>query len=119
VPSGAVPAGKAIEIPGHLVSSLITQILDRPRQQRYATFMATSHLVDDWYSLLLDGEKLLGHMLLVHSAPNEVVAQSTADLWSAHSKLHGKARKGSANDWEELTSAHASGLHDGYIHPHS
>jgi hypothetical protein len=103
--------GKAIEVPDHLVNSLITQILERSRQERYAAFMATSHLVDDWYDLVLDGEKLLGHLLRVHLAPNESISQSNGDLWSAHSKLHRKARKGSVKIWHGLTSAHASGMY--------
>jgi hypothetical protein len=111
-PSSGDHNGKAIEVPGHLVNSLIAQILERPRQERYAAYMATSHLVDNWYDLVLDGEKLLGHMLRVHSTPNESVTQSNDDLWAAHSRLHGKARKGSDNDWEKLTSAHAFGEYE-------
>jgi hypothetical protein len=106
VPLRADHQGKAVEVPVHLVNSLITQILELPRQERYAAFMATRHLMDNWFDLVLDGEKLLGHMLRVHSAPNEVISRSDDDLWAAHSKLHKKARKGSARDWHELMSAH-------------
>jgi hypothetical protein len=103
--------GKAIQVPSHLVNSLVTQILERPRQERYAAFMATSHLVDDWYELLLDGETLLGHLLRAHSAPNESRSQTNEDLWAAHSKLHGKARRGSIRVWHKLTLAHARGMY--------
>jgi hypothetical protein len=103
--------GKVVEVPGHLVNSLITQILELPRQERYAAFMATSHLVSDWFDLALDGEKLLGHLLRVHSASKGVISRSDERLWAAHSKLHAKARKGSARGWEKFTSAHWFGLY--------
>ena len=106
VPVRADHQEKAVEVPARLVNSLITQILELPRQERYAAFMATRHLMDNWFDLVLDGEKLLGHMLRVHSSPNEVISRSDDDLWAAHSKLHEKARKGSARDWQELMSAH-------------
>ncbi|HEY8798614.1 MAG TPA: hypothetical protein VIO85_12195 [Candidatus Dormibacteraeota bacterium] len=99
--------GQAVEVPDHLVNSLITQILELPRQERYAAFMATSGLVNDWFHLSVDGEKLLGHLLRGHSASNELISLSDEDLWAAHTKLHEKARKGSAREWRKFTSAHA------------
>jgi hypothetical protein len=98
--------GEVAEVPDHLVNSLITQILERPRQARYKVFAATRDLVWNWFDLALDGEKLLGHMLITHEGSSELMRASEEDVWSAHSKLHETARKGGAQDWQTLTSTH-------------
>jgi hypothetical protein len=98
--------GITVEVPDHLVNSLITQVLDRPRQERHEAFAATRDLVQNWFDLVLDGEKLLGHMLRTHSASSDLVGTSDEDLWAAHSTLHKKAREGKPGDWQKLKSAH-------------
>jgi hypothetical protein len=111
VPLSNAQKGNRVEIPDHLVNRLITQVLELPRQERYATFMATRSLVRDWFDLSVDGEKLLGHLLRVHSASNDAISRGNDDLWAAHNKLHAKARKRSAKGWGEFTAAHANGLY--------
>jgi hypothetical protein len=98
--------GEVAEVPEHLVNSLITQILERPRQARYAAFAATRDLVWNWFDLALDDEKLLGHMLITHEASSELIRASEQEVWTEHSKLHENARKGEAHDWQALTSVH-------------
>jgi len=105
---GGAHKGEAVEVPGHLVNILITQILERPRQARHEAFAATRDLVWNWFDLVLDGEKLLGHMLITHAASSELISASDEEVWAAHSKLHEKARKGTAPDWQTLTAAHQS-----------
>ena len=109
VPMRGRRKGKVVEVPDQLVNSLIALVLQLPRQERYAAFMATRNLVHSWFDLVLDGEKLLGHMLRVHSASNGVIGRSDERLWAAHSKLHAKARKGSTRGWQKFTSAHQFG----------
>jgi len=100
--------GDAVEVPDYLVNILITQILERPRQARHEAFAATRDLVWNWFDLVLDGEKLLGHMVLTHGASSELIRASDEEAWAAHSKLHETARMGTAQDWQALTSAHQS-----------
>lgn len=97
--------GITVEVPEHLVNSLITQVLDRPRQERYDAFASTSDLMRSWFNLVLDGEKLLGHMVRTHSA-GDLIGGSDEGLWAAHSTLHKKAREGTPGDWQKLKSAH-------------
>ena len=104
--------GRDVEIPADLIDLLITDVLELGRQARYAKLAATRHLVvGDWFDLALDGEKLLGHLLRVHSVSSEWISRGDEDLWAEHGKLHARARAGSATKWLEMTAAHAAGLH--------
>jgi hypothetical protein len=98
------------EVPDHIINALISEVLGKPRQERYAALMATNHLVNEWIDLVIDGEKLLGHLLRVHASSTEVATLPDSDLWSIHSRLHADARRASTGDWEAMKLAHSHGL---------
>jgi hypothetical protein len=79
-PAGSVPRG--------LVRSLTQQVLQGTRSIRFAKWFGVSLLVGEWKGLLVDYEKLVGHLLMVHGVRPAALRRDADALTPVHAVLH-------------------------------
>ncbi|MCW2779439.1 MAG: hypothetical protein JWN17_3164 [Frankiales bacterium] len=69
-----------------LVSVLERELLLLPFRVRLEALVAAGELAGSWADLLADHEKVLGHLVLAHGAPQDALAHDA--LADAHAALH-------------------------------
>jgi len=77
---------RAAVLPEELVVALERELLLLPMRVRLEALVAAADLVDSWADLLADHEKALGHLVLGHGEPQEVLAHEA--LSDRHAALH-------------------------------
>lgn len=77
-----------------LVALLERELLLLPLRVRLEALVATADLAGQWADLLADHEKLLGHLVLAHGAPQESIPHDA--LADAHAALHAASGPGHA-----------------------
>ena len=73
-------------LPEELVAVLERELLLLPLRVRLEALVAAADLVSTWSDLVADHEKLLGHLVLAHAAPQEVLRHEA--LVDRHASLH-------------------------------
>jgi hypothetical protein len=91
------PRRPAAIVPRRLVDQLIRDILTQPTETRDLREGATSWLVSEWDQLVLDNEKLSGHLLRVHQIDPHLLTGDIDRLVVRHSQIHAKARQASSS----------------------
>ncbi len=79
-------------LPEELVTLLERELLLLPLRVRLEALVAAEGLVDAWADLLADQEKLLGHLVLAHGQPQDVLTQEA--LAGRHAGLHAQSGPG-------------------------
>lgn len=77
-----------VEVPEEFPRLLAHQVIRQGDQVRIASIEAIRTLVGEWGALLVDDEKMLGHLLLHHHAPEVVVGQDHDEQIAIHARLH-------------------------------
>jgi hypothetical protein len=80
-------------IPTRLVDHLIRSVLAQPEKTRWLRHISTMALVGEWEQLVLDEEKLLGHLLLVHQLEPPSLKGDSDGNFALHSEIHKRARQ--------------------------
>ena len=80
-------------VPKQLVDYLIRSILSRPEEIRDLREGAITSLIGEWEQLILDDEKLVGHLFRVHRIESRYLTGELNPLVSRHSQIHTKARR--------------------------
>ena len=83
-----------VVLPDDLVAVLERELLLLPLRVRLEALVAAADLVSTWSDLLADHEKLLGHLVLAHGAPQEALAHE--HLVDRHAGLHAATGPGHA-----------------------
>ena len=73
-------------LPEELVAVLERELLLLPLRVRLEALVAAADLVSTWSDLVADQEKLLGHLVLAHAAPQDALAHEA--LADRHAALH-------------------------------
>lgn len=84
----------ATTIPKALVAELMRNIAEVRQETRYQRIAEIEYLLGEWESLMMDPEKMLGHLIVFHGINEleQVSGESHAGLTRLHSQLHrGKA----------------------------
>jgi len=89
---GTDPDSPAAQLPEELVSLLERELLLLPVRVRLEALVAAADLVAGWADLLVDHEKLLGHLVLFHAEPQEALDHPR--LADRHATLHAAAGPG-------------------------
>ncbi len=88
--------GEAVPVPGlvpdDLVLALERGLLLLPVRVRLEALVAAASLVATWTDLLVDHEKLVGHLVLAHGRPGS--SEAHARLAGVHARLHADAGPG-------------------------
>jgi hypothetical protein len=81
-------------LPEDLVAVLERELLLLPLRVRLEALVATGEVVSTWSDLVADQEKLLGHLVLAHGAPQQVLGHEA--LVDRHAVLHSESGPGHA-----------------------
>ena len=81
-------------LPEELVTVLERELLLLPVRVRLEALVAAGDLVSEWADLVADHEKLLGHLVLAHAAPQEATGHEPLVL--RHNALHAETGPGHA-----------------------
>ena len=79
-------------LPEELVTVLERELLLLPLRVRLEALVAAAEVVSTWADLVADHEKLLGHLVLLHSEPQAVVGHEA--LVERHATLHAASGPG-------------------------
>lgn len=75
-------------LPPNLVAVLERELLLLPLRVRLEALVAAADLVQQWTDLLADHEKLLGHLVLAHTSPQDALGHE--ELADQHAALHAR-----------------------------
>ena len=89
-------------LPDDLVAVLERELLLLPLRVRLEALVAAADLVSTWSDLVADHEKLLGHLVLAHGAPQEAVGHEA--LVDRHAVLHGETGPGHDRSVRDLSA---------------
>jgi hypothetical protein len=81
-----------IVIPESLMTLIAEQVAEAPYEVREKARAAMQELVGEWGHLLVDDEKLLGHLILIHGESDELASRSGDELIIKHVECHQRTR---------------------------
>ena len=85
-------------ISGDPLGAMIRGVLLVRQADRTLRWECLQDIVLEWRRLVSDAEKLLGHLLLTHSEPAEVVTLGTAGWIARHADIHRDLRLGRGSE---------------------
>jgi hypothetical protein len=75
-------------IPKAIMSSVSTELIAQSEGDREGWLESLSDLIAEWFLLLTDEEKMVGHLIRAHELPVERTADEQAILVATHAALH-------------------------------